>query len=45
MRAPRTLLTLASIAALVATVFAGVQIASADNRLVCLPPAVVQTLS
>ncbi|HEX2566713.1 MAG TPA: hypothetical protein VHL85_07625 [Burkholderiales bacterium] len=41
----KTLLTAASLAALVSTAFAAIQVAMADDRLACLPPAVIQALS
>jgi hypothetical protein len=41
----KALITAAALAALVSTALAAIQIAMADDRLACLPPAVVQALS
>jgi len=41
----RALITGAALATLVSTALAAIQIAMADDRLACLPPAVVQALS
>ena len=41
----RTILTAVSLGALASATFAAIQIAMADERLVCLPPAVIQALS
>ena len=41
----KTVLTVTALAALAGTALAAIQVAMADDRLSCLPPAVVQALS
>ena len=41
----KVLLTAVSLAVLTGVTFVAAQIAMADERLVCLPPAVIQALS
>ena len=41
----KTILTAGSLAALASAALAAIQVAMADERLACLPPAVIQALS